>query len=131
MKVKLEKELPSGQRHVWELILEQVGDEFRLLQVVQGETTQLTRGSRTDALAALAMVTGRLRAVGYGIVDGDEEYRRLYPGQFRTELAPELREALDTAGIGGLPAPVAARPELPLGRRRPRSRAEALRLGVD
>jgi len=131
MKVRLEKELPSGERHSWELILEQVDGEFRLLQVVRGESSQLARGSRTDAMAALAMVMGRLRAAGYAVVDGDEEYRRLHPGQFRTELAPEIGEALDIAGIGGLPAPPAARPRLPLGSRRPRSRGEALRLGLD
>ncbi|HID87426.1 MAG TPA: hypothetical protein EYP55_08620 [Anaerolineae bacterium] len=130
MRVRLEKELPSGERHSWELILEQVDDKFRLLQVVRGESSQLARGSRSDVMSALAMVMGRLRAAGYGVVDGDEEYRRLHPGQFQTKLAPELREALDIAGIGHLPTPAVARSKLPLGKRRPRSRAEALRLGV-
>ncbi len=129
MKVELTKVLPSGQVLPWQLIVEQVEGGFRLVRIVGGKKDGLARGSRTDALAALATITRRLRAAGYVVTGGDEEYKRLHPGQFKVELSLALREALDKARVGGVPTPAVARPQIPLARSKPRSRVEALRLG--
>ena len=131
MKVNLTKVLPSGQPLAWHLVVEQDEGRFRLVRIVAGKKDELARGRRRDSLTALAMTTARLRATGYVVTGGDEEYKRLHPGQFRVKLSLALREALDKARVGGVFTPTVARPQFPLARSKPRSRVEALRIGEE
>lgn len=130
MWVELAKVLPSRELQTVRISIEKRGDRFRLVQ--RGRDEPLSEGKRSDALAQLEGYTRNLLRRGYQVAGGDKSFRRLFPGYFQVELSPEVREALLDAGLPQSAGPAVVRPQVPLTvGRKPGSRTEALRLGVE